>query len=59
MQIRYPDTIGWINSTAAARLNGYVGGYGSVSQLETEVDLLGLSSQAQDELWKTVRRFKR
>ncbi|MCB0167702.1 MAG: peptide-methionine (S)-S-oxide reductase [Anaerolineae bacterium] len=47
----------WINSTAAARLNGYVGGYSTLAKLEEEIDSLGLSSAAQADLWKTVRRF--
>ncbi|MCB0191335.1 MAG: peptide-methionine (S)-S-oxide reductase [Anaerolineae bacterium] len=47
----------WINSTAAARLNGYVGGYGTMAQLEEEIDRLGLSTLGQKQLWKMVRRF--
>ncbi|MCG3208864.1 MAG: Peptide methionine sulfoxide reductase MsrA [Anaerolineae bacterium] len=53
------DMMGWVNSTAAARLNGYVGGYASAEQLAGEIDSLGLSSQAQEVLWQTVRRFNR
>lgn len=53
----YRRPVDWINSTAAARLNGYVGGYASVNQLEEEINSLGLSSVAQAHLWKTVRRF--
>jgi peptide-methionine (S)-S-oxide reductase len=55
----YHTPADWINSTAAARLNGYVGGHGSVAQLEAEIEKLGLSSKAQDHLWQTVRRFER
>jgi hypothetical protein len=51
--------MGWVNSTAAARLNGYVGGYASVAQLGDEIDSLGLSLPAQEYLWQTVRRFKK
>ncbi|MCB0209289.1 MAG: peptide-methionine (S)-S-oxide reductase [Anaerolineae bacterium] len=47
----------WINSTAAARLNGYVGGYGTLGQLEEEIDILGLSPIGQKQLWKIVQRF--
>ena len=54
------NPLGWINSTAAARLNGYVGGYASAAQLAEEIDSLGLSAPAQEYLWHTsdvVRRF--
>ncbi|MCB0175950.1 MAG: peptide-methionine (S)-S-oxide reductase [Anaerolineae bacterium] len=47
----------WIDSTAAARLNAYVGGYGSSIQLEEEIKALGLSAAGQKQLWKLVRRF--
>lgn len=53
----YRAPLGWINSTAAARLNGYVGGYASVAQLEEEIDRLGLSRLGQEHLWQVVRRF--
>ena len=49
--------MGWINSTAAARLNGYVGGYATMAQLEEEIDGLGLSAAGQEELRKIVGRF--
>jgi len=39
----YPAVGDLINSTAAARVNGYVGGYGSLEALKTEIDDLGLS----------------
>ena len=52
----YPQPIDWINSTAAARLNGYLGGYGTKAQLEGEIDGLGLSVGAQEYLRKAVRR---
>jgi peptide-methionine (S)-S-oxide reductase len=53
----YRDPTGWINSTAAARLNGYTGGYASVAQLAEEIDSLGLSQPAQEYLWQVARRF--
>jgi peptide-methionine (S)-S-oxide reductase len=53
----YCDPGGWINSTVAARLNGYIGGYASVTQLAEEIDSLGLSQPAQEHLWQVVRRF--
>ena len=39
----YPAVGDLINSTAAARVNGYVGGYGSLEALKMEIDDLGLS----------------
>lgn len=39
----YPAVGDIINSTAAARVNGYVGGYGSLKALKTEINDLGLS----------------
>jgi len=50
--------MGWVNSTATARLNDYVGGYASAAQLAEEIDGLGLSLPAQEHLWQTMRRFK-
>ena len=55
----YRDPADWINSTAAARLNGYVGSYGTLAQLETEIDKLGLSVKSQEELRKILHRFGR
>lgn len=52
----YRSPSGWIDSTAAARLNGYVGGYGSIAQLEGEIDRLGLSPGGKEQLWKLARR---
>lgn len=36
----------FVDSTAAARLNGYVGGHGRLEQFESERDLFGLSEAA-------------
>lgn len=46
----YPDLKGLVDSTAAARMNGYVAGYGSGSQLEDELPGLGLSPEAGRQL---------
>lgn len=43
----YPNMKEFINSTAAARINGYVKGYGSHSQLEKEINTLGLSEEGK------------
>jgi peptide-methionine (S)-S-oxide reductase len=39
----YPDINDFINSTAAARVNGYVGGYGTPEILQRELESYGLS----------------
>lgn len=52
----YPTTEELIASTAAARLNGYLGGYGTRAQLERELDSLGLSPEAGERLLRSVRR---
>jgi peptide-methionine (S)-S-oxide reductase len=46
----YPDETDFINSTAAARVNGYVAGNGTLAELEAIVADLGLSPQAQQKL---------
>lgn len=43
----YPNMKDFINSTSAARINGYVKGNGSLSQLEKEIDNFGLSEKAK------------
>ena len=52
----YPTTEALIASTAAARLNGYVAGYGTREQLDTEMESLGLSADAQQSLRSLVLR---
>ena len=39
----YPEKEGWIRSTAAARVNGYLGGHGSAAHLQAGLNGLGLS----------------
>jgi peptide-methionine (S)-S-oxide reductase len=46
----YPDTDKFINSTAAARLNGYVGGYGTPETLQKELASYGLSPAGNKKL---------
>ncbi len=55
----YPTLMGLVDSTAAARLNGYVGGYGSMVQLERELELLGINDASQKTLTELVRRSGR
>jgi peptide-methionine (S)-S-oxide reductase len=46
----YPEIEDLVDSTAAARLNGYLAGYGAREQLEREVGQLGLSAKLQARL---------
>jgi peptide-methionine (S)-S-oxide reductase len=41
----FPDHRDLVDSTAAARLNAYMGGYGSQTQFDREIDSLGLSPE--------------
>ncbi|MFZ0727385.1 MAG: hypothetical protein WAM61_16500 [Desulfobacterales bacterium] len=50
----YPTTEDFVNSTAAARVNGYLGGYGTSAELRSELSKLGLSDQAGRYLLKVV-----
>jgi peptide-methionine (S)-S-oxide reductase len=46
----YPDPEDFVNSTAVARLNGYVGGWGDPDQLEQKINNFGLSESGKQEL---------
>lgn len=52
----YPQTEDLIQSTAAARVNGYLAGYGDCEQLKCEVRWLGLTSKLEDRLLKRICR---
>lgn len=52
---RYPDFMGFVNSTAAARLNGYVSGYGDRESLEAKLESLGLSPAGNEAIRGMVR----
>ena len=59
LSIIYPDMSGIINSTAAARMNGFVGGNGNLADLEEQIDSFGLSEVAADVLLHKVRQIDR
>lgn len=46
IRVHYPEEREFVDSTSAARLNGYMGGHGNHEQFEVEADLLGLSAEA-------------
>lgn len=50
LQKFYPDFKDFIDSTLAARLNGYAAGYGSLSVMEKELNSLGLWPEEQKRL---------
>jgi peptide-methionine (S)-S-oxide reductase len=50
----YSNHDDFVASTAAARVNGYLGGNGACEQLQEELDSLGLTSAGQDKLRQTV-----
>jgi peptide methionine sulfoxide reductase MsrA len=52
----YPDFRGVVDSTAAARVNGYVSGYGTLSGLEAEIEGLGLSEEGKRRLIEIVSK---
>jgi peptide-methionine (S)-S-oxide reductase len=50
----YPDPADLRESTAAARINGYLDGCGTTSELEVEIASFGLSAEGQSELRRVV-----
>ena len=54
----YPLQEDFMNSTAAARINGYLYGYGSMQDLKKELPSFGLSLAAEEKLVKVVQRRK-
>jgi peptide-methionine (S)-S-oxide reductase len=55
----YPNLKDFVNSTATARVNGYVSGYGDPGQLQVELDSLGLSPEGRKRLVEFARRYQR
>lgn len=53
------NSVELINSSVAARLNGYMGGYGSLKDFEAEVDDLKITDAQADMMRKIIssRRF--
>jgi peptide-methionine (S)-S-oxide reductase len=50
----YPQDDEFVDSTAAARVNGYLGGYGTLAALQADIEDLGLSLAAQQKLLDLV-----
>jgi methionine-S-sulfoxide reductase len=55
---RICDRTQFINSTVAARVNGYVAGFGSLSNLQAEIRDFGLSAAGCQKLEKIVSRSR-
>ena len=56
---RYPSDTDFVNSTAAARVNGYLDGYGTLESLSEEMEGLGLSLEASKRLTDAVKNRKK
>ena len=52
----FPHPIDFINSTAAARVNGYVSGYGTAEAVEANIGDLGLSVAGSKRLLEIATR---
>jgi peptide-methionine (S)-S-oxide reductase len=52
----YPATDDFINSTAAARLNGYLAGHGTVATVKEALPDLGLSPEANKRILNIVEK---
>jgi peptide-methionine (S)-S-oxide reductase len=46
----YPNINELIKSTAAARVNGYIGGYGKLEALQDQINSFGLTASGKDKL---------
>ena len=54
----YTRNIDFINSTAAARVNGYIGGHGTPEAVKATIESLGLSTAGQERLLAISNRWK-
>jgi hypothetical protein len=55
----FPSEKEFVNSTAAARVNGYTGGYGTMTALKEELDQLGLSEEGRKKLLASASASRR
>jgi peptide-methionine (S)-S-oxide reductase len=53
----YPEIGQLIRSTAVARVNGYMGGYGSFESLQKQIDSFGLSPIGNEKLLQIGHRL--
>jgi len=55
----YPNEKDFVDSTSAARVNGYLDGYGTMESLQEELDSLGLSTEASKKLMNLVKNRRK
>lgn len=53
----YPKEKDFMTSIAATRINGYAGGYGTLAQLDEEIDGFGLTEQGRASLRNFVKLY--
>ena len=53
-RVMYADEKGFVSSTAAARINGYLDGHGTPETLQAELDSFGLSQEGSKKLLDIV-----
>lgn len=58
-RVIYPNDGDFMNSTAVARVNGYLGGHGTFEALQAEISGFGLSSEGDKKLLDIVRSLDR
>jgi peptide-methionine (S)-S-oxide reductase len=51
----YPEFQDFVDSTAVARVNGYIAGYGDATSLSRDLESLGLSTSSSETLKRVVR----
>ena len=52
----YPEHGDFVDSTAAARVNGYLEGHGTYESLLAEIDTFGLSPEGRQRLLNIVKK---
>jgi peptide-methionine (S)-S-oxide reductase len=57
-KVMYPQNIDFVNSTAAARANGYIGGHGNPEEIAANIENLGLSISGQKSLLEMSNNWK-
>ena len=57
-KVTYPREIYFVNLTAAARVNGHVGGHGEPEEIAANIESLGLSAAAQKRLLEISNKGK-
>jgi peptide-methionine (S)-S-oxide reductase len=55
----YPEEEDFVNSTVAARVNGYLGRNGTLAALQAEIDGLGLPAASREKLLELIAARKR